>query len=139
MYAVSCSAAGVCLIINSKCCSLQIKASGFNTKHSALISPKQVSVRYRFSFTSPHPPHRPFPPCLPLSPHPRLTSVRLPLILSLLRRERARWKGGGAEGGEAEKQKRNRRGRGGGGGGCREARSKLKTCFSIKTTASRTE
>lgn len=39
-------------------------------------------------------------------------------------------------------RQKSRSGMGGagvGGGGCREARSKLKTCFSIKTTASRPE
>lgn len=130
MYTVSRSSAGVCVIINSKCCSPQIKASGFSTKHSALISPKQVSVRYRLSFTllSSSPPLSSVPP-----PHPQLTSACLPLILSLLKREgvRERKRGGGewreSRRGVGDEEREGR---------CEEAKSKLKTRFSNKTTAS---
>lgn len=79
-------AAAVRVIINSKCCNpppaaaaapkLKPVASAQSVR--PLISPKQVSVRYRLSLT-PSPPLHPPPsaPRLPLSPHPRLTSACL--------------------------------------------------------------
>lgn len=82
MYTVSRSSAGVCMIINSKCCSPQIKASGFGTKHLALISPKQVSVRYSLSFTllSSSPPLSSVPPTLPTSSADIGSSSANPLV-----------------------------------------------------------
>lgn len=140
MYTAGCSAAGVCLIINSKCCSLQIKASGFSTKHSALISPKQVSVRYHFTFTPPPPSSPPLssvPPTLSSSSADIGSSPANPLVTEKERSAVERWRGGRWRGRKAEEEWEVK----GGwvGKGCREARSKLKTCFSIKTTASRTQ
>lgn len=82
MYTVSCSPAGVCVIINSECCSPQIKASGFLTKPPALISPKQVSVRYRLSFAllSSSPPFSSLPPTLLASSADMGSSPANPLV-----------------------------------------------------------
>lgn len=109
MYTVSRSSAGVCVIINSKCCGPQIKASGFGTKQPPLISPKQVSVRYRLSFTllSSSPPLSSVPPTLPASSADIGSSPANPLVAEKRwgeRGEGGRWRGGRQEG---------RRGRGG--------------------------
>lgn len=101
MYTVSRSTAGVCVIINSKCCGPQIKASGFSTKKPALISPKQVSVRYRLSFTllSSSPPLSSVPPTLPTSSADIGSSLVNPLVTE------KRWGEREVEGNEAGRQK----------------------------------
>lgn len=131
MYTVSRSSARVCVIINSKCCSPQIKASGFGTKHSMLINPKQVSVRYRLSFTllSSSPPLSSVPPTLPTSSADIGLSSANPLVTEKRRgeREKKRWRGVWQE---------SRRGVGDEKGKGGVKKSKLKRLFSIKTAGS---
>lgn len=127
MYTVSRSSAGVCVIINSKCCGPQIKASGFSTKQPALISPKQVSVRYRLSFTllSSSPPLSSVPPTLPASSADIGSSPANPLVTEKRWGERKRARE--VEGSEAGRQKRGGEGEEEREGRCKEAKTKLKT------------